>query len=127
MKLAVTRIGHAAIVVEAIETAPVDRDVERIVRDSQIALREFLLDLRDFGADTDVVGAAPERELAKTSANTAREPLKPTVLEFATLLPMMSRFLAEALRPLSADWKPMISAELRHENPLHYITLNDTM
>jgi hypothetical protein len=46
---------------------------------------------------------APPSELANTSAKTARDCLKPTVFEFATLLPMMSRFLAEALRPESPD------------------------
>src|SRR5687767_1570529 len=57
---------------------------------------------------------APASELAKTSAKTAREILKPTVFEFATLLPTMSRFLAEALRPESPDWKPIDCSWLKY-------------
>ena len=49
----------------------------------------------------------PPMELAKTSANSACEPLKPMVFELATLLPMTSRLRAAALRPDSPCWKPM--------------------
>jgi hypothetical protein len=51
---------------------------------------------------------APERALAYTSEKMARDDLNPTVLAFATLLPMMSMFFADALSPLSPDWKPMV-------------------
>ena len=50
-----------------------------------------------------LLAPAPASELANTSAKTAREALNPTVFEFATLLPITSRFFADALRPLRPD------------------------
>jgi hypothetical protein len=49
----------------------------------------------------------PTRELAYTSANVAEPALKPTVPEFAMLLPMTSRFCAAAFKPLRPCPKPM--------------------
>ena len=47
-----------------------------------------------------VVVEMPYRELPYISANSVREPLKPTVLALATLLPMVSSWVEAAFKPL---------------------------